>query len=77
MVEKKCESIFFFTNWFFSGKDSRLMWANTEQDIVYQTQWFDSRMAVIECESGELIKDVFVGQSPSHVMTAPSGENKG
>jgi FtsP/CotA-like multicopper oxidase with cupredoxin domain len=53
------------------------MWANAEQDIVYQTQWFDSRMAAIERESGELIKDVFVGQSPSHVMTAPSGENEG
>jgi DNA-binding beta-propeller fold protein YncE len=53
------------------------MWANAEQDIVYQTQWFDSRMAAIERESGELIKDVFVGQSPSHVMTAPSGDNAG
>lgn len=53
------------------------MWTNAEQDIVYQTQWFDSRMVAIDRQSGEMIKDVFVGQSPSHVMTAPSGENEG
>ncbi|MEJ2261422.1 MAG: YncE family protein, partial [Nitrosopumilaceae archaeon] len=47
------------------------MWTNTENDLVYQTQWFDSRMVVIDRETGEMIKDNFVGQSPSHVMTAP------
>jgi hypothetical protein len=52
------------------------MWANAKQDTIYQTQWFDSRMVAIDRESGEMIKDVFVGQSPSHVMTAPSGDNE-
>jgi DNA-binding beta-propeller fold protein YncE/plastocyanin len=47
------------------------MWASAKQDVVYQTQWFDSRMVAIDRESGEMIKDVFVGQSPSHVMTSP------
>jgi DNA-binding beta-propeller fold protein YncE/plastocyanin len=47
------------------------MWANAENDLIYQTQWFDSRMVVIDRETGEMIKDNFVGQSPSHVMTSP------
>jgi len=47
------------------------MWTDSKNEVIYQTQWFDSRMVVIDRESGEMIKDNFVGQSPSHVMTAP------
>jgi DNA-binding beta-propeller fold protein YncE/plastocyanin len=47
------------------------MWTNAENDVIYQTQWFDSRMVVIDRETGKMIKDNFVGQSPSHVMTSP------
>jgi DNA-binding beta-propeller fold protein YncE/plastocyanin len=47
------------------------MWTDTENEVIYQTQWFDSRMVAIDRDSGEMIKDTFVGQSPSHVMTAP------
>ena len=45
------------------------MWTDSKNEVVYQTQWFDTRMVTIDRESGEMIKDVFVGQSPSHVMT--------
>lgn len=48
------------------------MWTDAENEVIYQTQWFDSRMVAIDRESGEMIKDNFVGQSPSHVMTAPN-----
>jgi FtsP/CotA-like multicopper oxidase with cupredoxin domain len=48
------------------------MWSNAQLSEVYQTQWFDKRMAVFDRDSGELIKDVRVGESPSHVMTSPS-----
>ena len=48
------------------------MWANAKNDLVYQTQWFGTDMAIIDRESGELITEVFVGQSPSHVMTSPA-----
>ena len=48
------------------------MWANAQNDVIFQTQWFGSEMAVIDRESGELIKEVFTGQSPSHVMTSPA-----
>jgi DNA-binding beta-propeller fold protein YncE/plastocyanin len=48
------------------------MWADTKNELVYQTQWFDSKMAVIDRESGELVYNTSVGQSPSHVMTSPT-----
>ncbi|MCV0401493.1 MAG: multicopper oxidase domain-containing protein [Nitrosopumilus sp.] len=48
------------------------MWTDSEQEVVYQTQWFGNEMAVIDVESGELITEVFTGQSPSHVMTSPT-----
>lgn len=48
------------------------MWTDTKNEVVYQTQWFGKEMAVIDRESGELIKEVFTGQSPSHVMTSPA-----
>jgi FtsP/CotA-like multicopper oxidase with cupredoxin domain/DNA-binding beta-propeller fold protein YncE/plastocyanin len=47
------------------------MWTDTKNEVIYQTQWFGNEMAVIDRESGELIKEVFTGQSPSHVMTSP------
>jgi DNA-binding beta-propeller fold protein YncE/plastocyanin len=47
------------------------MWTNLSNEVIYQTQWFGTDMAMIDRESGELIKEVFVGQSPSHVMTSP------
>jgi DNA-binding beta-propeller fold protein YncE/plastocyanin len=47
------------------------MWTDAKNEVVYQTQWFDKRMAVIDRESGELIHDRIVGESPSHVMTSP------
>jgi len=48
------------------------MWTDTKNEVVYQTEWFGNEMAIIDRESGELIKEIFVGQSPSHVMTSPT-----
>jgi DNA-binding beta-propeller fold protein YncE len=47
------------------------MWTDTKNEVIYQTEWFGSEMAIIDRESGQLVKEVFTGQSPSHVMTAP------
>ena len=47
------------------------MWTDSKNEVIYQTEWFGSEMAIIDRESGELIKEVFTGQSPSHVMTSP------
>ena len=48
------------------------MWTDAKNEVIYQTQWFGSEMAVIDRESGELVTEVFTGQSPSHVMTSPT-----
>ena len=48
------------------------MWSDVKNDVIYQTQWFGSDMAIIDRESGELITEVYTGQSPSHVITAPN-----
>lgn len=47
------------------------MWTDRDQNVIYQTQWFDNRMAVFDRSTGALIKDIIVGDSPSHVMTRP------
>ena len=48
------------------------MWVDDTNELIYQTQWFGTEMAIIERDSGELVKEVFAGQSPSHVMTSPT-----
>jgi FtsP/CotA-like multicopper oxidase with cupredoxin domain/DNA-binding beta-propeller fold protein YncE/plastocyanin len=47
------------------------MWTDAKNEVIYQTEWFGSEMAIIDRETGELIKEVYAGQSPSHVMTSP------
>ena len=51
------------------------MWTNTDQDVIYQTQWFDSRFTVFDRVTGNLIDDITVGDSPSHVMTRPGTDD--
>ena len=51
------------------------MWANKALDTIYTTQWFDKRMVAIDRESGEPLKDIMVGESPSHIMTTPNNDN--
>jgi YVTN family beta-propeller protein len=45
------------------------MWTDKNQDLIYQTQWFDNRTTIFDRITGELVKDVQVGDDPSHVMT--------
>ncbi|MDF0680933.1 MAG: multicopper oxidase domain-containing protein [Candidatus Nitrosocosmicus sp.] len=45
------------------------MWTDRDQDLIYQTQWFDNRTTIFNRTTGELIKDIQVGDDPSHVMT--------
>ena len=51
------------------------MWTNTENDIIYQTQWFDSRLSSIDRDTAVVMDDITVGDSPSHVMTRPADGN--
>jgi DNA-binding beta-propeller fold protein YncE/plastocyanin len=47
------------------------MWADSTLETIYQTQWFERRLTAIDRARGEPIGTTVVGQSPSHVITAP------
>jgi YVTN family beta-propeller protein len=45
------------------------MWTDRDQTLIYQTQWFDSRLTVFDRLTGALVKNITVGEAPAHVMT--------
>jgi hypothetical protein len=45
------------------------MWTDRKQNLIYQTQWFDSKMAVFNRITGAFVNNITVGEGPSHVMT--------
>jgi DNA-binding beta-propeller fold protein YncE len=45
------------------------MWTDRNQTLIYQTEWFDSKLTVFERESGKFLRQISVGEAPSHVMT--------
>jgi DNA-binding beta-propeller fold protein YncE len=45
------------------------MWTDKDQTLIYQTQWFDSKLTVFNAQTGALVKNISVGDAPSHVMT--------
>ncbi|MBX3333581.1 MAG: hypothetical protein KF876_05620 [Nitrospira sp.] len=45
------------------------MWTDRNQNLIYQTQWFDSKLTVFNRQTGALVKNLSVGESPAHVMT--------
>ena len=47
------------------------MWSDMEQNIIYQTQWFDNMLTAFDRETGEFLDNIRVGDAPSHVMTRP------
>ena len=51
------------------------MWTNQDQSVVYQTQWFDNKLTMINKKTGKLIKNIQVGEAPAHVMTRPDTDD--
>lgn len=45
------------------------MWTDKNQNLIYQTQWFDSKLTVFNRTTGQLLNNISVGESPAHVMT--------
>ena len=45
------------------------LWTDKNQKVIYVTQWFDSKLTVYDRLTGQLIRNVSVGESPAHVMT--------
>lgn len=45
------------------------MWIDKNQTLIYQTQWFDSKLTVFNRTTGQFLNNISVGESPAHVMT--------
>jgi len=45
------------------------MWTDDNQQVIYQTEWFDNKLTTFDRESGNIISQIIVGEAPSHVMT--------
>src|SRR5437773_4745446 len=45
------------------------MWTDKDQTVIYQTQWFDTKLAVFNRTSGNFVRNIEVGAAPAHVMT--------
>lgn len=45
------------------------MWTDRQQRLIYQTEWFDSKLTVFERETGKFVRQISVGEAPAHVMT--------
>jgi hypothetical protein len=45
------------------------MWTDKDQTVIYQTQWFDHRLAVFNRTTGIFVRNIEVGPAPAHVMT--------
>jgi DNA-binding beta-propeller fold protein YncE len=45
------------------------MWANRDQSLVYNTEWFGNRLVAFERKTGKLVSVLNVGADPAHVMT--------
>lgn len=45
------------------------MWTDRNQSVIYQTEWFDSKLTVFERATGRLLRRISVGEAPAHVMT--------
>ncbi|MGR9044488.1 MAG: YVTN family beta-propeller repeat protein [Gammaproteobacteria bacterium] len=50
------------------------MWPDKRYQYIYQTQWFDKKLATFDRASGKITANVVVGQSPSHVLTRPTDD---
>lgn len=45
------------------------MWTDRDQTLIYQTQWFDNKLTVFDRKTGQLVRNIKVGEAPAHVMT--------
>jgi hypothetical protein len=45
------------------------LWTDRPQRLIYQTEWFDSKLTVFEANTGRFVRQISVGEAPAHVMT--------
>ncbi len=46
------------------------LWPSDDGKYVIQTNWFDKYVSIIDAQNKSIVKQVYVGESPAHVMTA-------
>jgi hypothetical protein len=51
------------------------MWADRNQDLIYQTMWFDHFLATFDRKTGQLVNNLMVGPDPSHAMTLTNNDH--
>ncbi|MDR4514396.1 multicopper oxidase domain-containing protein [Nitrosomonas sp.] len=51
------------------------MWTDRNQSTIFQTQWFDNKLTFINRADGQMIDNIQIGDSPSHVMTMPNNDD--
>lgn len=45
------------------------MWANRDQTVIYNTEWFGNNLIAFNRITGRMIGNIHVGSAPAHVMT--------
>jgi DNA-binding beta-propeller fold protein YncE len=45
------------------------MWTDRDQKLIYNTEWFGTRIAAFDRQTGKLVSSREIGESPGHVMT--------
>jgi DNA-binding beta-propeller fold protein YncE/plastocyanin len=45
------------------------MWTDRDQKLIYNTEWFGTRVAAFDRLTGKLVSSTEVGEAPAHVMT--------
>jgi len=53
------------------------MWANFPLNVVYNGNWFGKWINKIDRPSGAILNSVTVGEAPTHIVTVPTGPQKG
>jgi YVTN family beta-propeller protein len=53
------------------------MWANFALDVIYNGNWFGKWINKINRPSGAILNSITVGEAPTHIVTVPTGPQKG
>jgi YVTN family beta-propeller protein len=53
------------------------MWANFPLDVIYNGNWFGKWINKINRPSGAILNSITVGEAPTHIVTIPTGPQKG
>jgi YVTN family beta-propeller protein len=53
------------------------MWANFPLNVVYNGNWFGKWINKIDRPSGGILNSITVGEAPTHIITVPTGPQKG